>query len=418
MKNRRRIAYRTSFLITLVLVMTIASSRIHAQFQAEVAGTCNGVSVSLPFTDVAGSIFFCTIAEAYVSVLTNGTDATHYSPSAVVTRDQMSAFITRTQDSALRRGSPRAALGQWATPSSFPASALTPLGNTANFVQSDGADLWVSSFNGDSVSRVRASDSKLLDTYTGLAGAYGVLVARGLIYVTGRISHSLYAINPRLTPGSPGAVATVTTQLGALPSGITTDGGYIWTANASGSVSKVNLADGSVQTFAHGMNLRGIIYDGANIWVTDVDSNTLLMLNTTGNLVLQTISMDGAPGYPTFDGTNIWVPNYSYDSVMVVRVKDASGDPLPQPPAANAPLVVATLTGNGLDRPYVAAFDGQRVLVTNNISDKGVSLWKAASLSPLGFCRSPAGTLPQGACSDGINFWFALQGSPNSLARF
>lgn len=236
--------------------------------------------------------------------------------------------------------------------------------------------------------------------------------------MTGFSSHSLYSINPRLTPGSPGAVTTVTSLLGTNPDGITTDGTYIWTANNSGSVSKVNLDNGSVQTFAQGGALRGIIHDGANIWVTDVDSNTLLMLNTTGNLVLQTISIGGAPGFPTFDGTNIWVPNYSGNSVTVVRVKDASGDPLPPSPAPNAPFVVATLTSNGLNHPLLAAFDGQRVLVINNSPGQGVSLWKAANLSPLRFCLSPAGSLPRGACSDGINFWVALPGSPNSLARF
>src|SRR5258706_356802 len=103
-------------LVTLVVILTIASSRTHAQFQPEDSGACSGVSVTLPFMDVAGSIFFCTIAEAYFSGLTNGTDAMHYSPSANVTRDQMSAFVTRTMDQSLKRGSQRAALNQnWTT---------------------------------------------------------------------------------------------------------------------------------------------------------------------------------------------------------------------------------------------------------------------------------------------------------------
>jgi len=60
-----------------------------------------------------GSIFFCQIAEAYFSGLTNGTDATHYSPSTNVTREQMAAFITRTLDQTLKRESERAALDQY-----------------------------------------------------------------------------------------------------------------------------------------------------------------------------------------------------------------------------------------------------------------------------------------------------------------
>jgi len=64
----------------------------------------------------------------------------------------------------------------------------------------------------------------------------------------------------------------------------------------------------------------------------------------------------------------------------------------------------------------VAAFDGQRVLVTNQISGT-VSLWKAADLTPIGVFDTGVNTLPLGACSDGINFWIALQGT-NQLARF
>ena len=78
--------------------------------------------------------------------------------------------------------------------------------------------------------------------------------------------------------------------------------------------------------------------------------------------------------------------------------------------------VLATLTGNGLDNPSEAAFDGQRVLVTNSSGDS-VSLWKAADLTPLGVSSAGAGAAPVGACSDGVNFWITLNG-PGQLARF
>src|SRR5215467_1943409 len=81
------------------------------------ASICGGATATLPFTDVGGNAFFCQIAEAFFSGLTNGTTPTTYSPSAAVPREQMAAFVTRTQDSALRRGSRRAALNQWAAPS-------------------------------------------------------------------------------------------------------------------------------------------------------------------------------------------------------------------------------------------------------------------------------------------------------------
>jgi DNA-binding beta-propeller fold protein YncE len=114
------------------------------------------------------------------------------------------------------------------------------------------------------------------------------------------------------------------------------------------------------------------------------------------------------PRHSVFDGTNIWVPNFNSNSLTVVRVKDAQGNAL-----ATA-FVLATLTGNGMNIPATAAFDGERILVTN-VTGNSVSLWKTADLTPLGFF--PTGSGPSGACSDGLNFWLTLPGIGN-LARF
>jgi hypothetical protein len=130
------------------------------------------------------SPFFCQIAEAFFSGLTNGTSANTYSPSSPVPREQIAAFITRTQDSALRRSSKRAALDQFWTTTPDYASSSGGLGTTAvglqpTLVKSDGADLWVANAGSNTVSRVRGSDGKLLDTWTGATSAGGVLVAMG-----------------------------------------------------------------------------------------------------------------------------------------------------------------------------------------------------------------------------------------------
>jgi len=77
---------------------------------------------------------------------------------------------------------------------------------------------------------------------------------------------------------------------------------------------------------------------------------------------------------------------------------------------------VTTLSGNGLNGPNQAAFDDQRILVTNN-SGNSVSLWKAAHLTPIGAFSTGSGTNPTGACSDGTYFWITLQNT-SQLARF
>jgi hypothetical protein len=145
-----------------------------------------------------------------------------------------------------------------------------------------------------------------------------------------------------------------------------------------------------------------ILFDGANILVTDQGDSKLKKLDASGN-ILQSVTVGSIPEFPVFDGSNIWVPNLSGNSVTVVRARDG--------------LVPATLTGNGLNGPNQTAFDGQRILVTNN-GGNSVSLWKAADLTPIGtFSTGGRGSTPFGACSDGVNFWIALPGA-NQIARF
>jgi hypothetical protein len=171
----------------------------------------------------------------------------------------------------------------------------------------------------------------------------------------------------------------------------------------AGSVSRVDPDTGGTTNIATGfLACRGILFDGTNLWVTDVGDNELKKLDSNGN-VIQTVFVLG-PQFPVFDGSNIWVPNNGPNSLTVVRARDG--------------VVLATLNGNGLSFPWQAAFDGQRILVTNELGNI-VSQWKAADLTPIGnlVIDGPNNAFPFGACSDGINFWITLQGT-NELARF
>jgi hypothetical protein len=78
MKDRLRSA---SILALTIVVLLMTSSRLPAD-----TDTCGGAMTTLPFTDVMGNIFFCQIAEAYFSGLTNGTTPTTYSPNDFVRR--------------------------------------------------------------------------------------------------------------------------------------------------------------------------------------------------------------------------------------------------------------------------------------------------------------------------------------------
>jgi hypothetical protein len=94
----------------------------------------------------------------------------------------------------------------------------------------------------------------------------------------------------------------------------------------------------------------GAVFDGLHVWVTDYNLAKLLKLDANG-AVLQTVTLVSTPQVPVFDGANIWVPNNFGNAVSVVR--------------ASSGVVLATLTGNGLNNPATAAFDGERVPITN-----------------------------------------------------
>jgi hypothetical protein len=405
MKLNPSIMVRTIVLISLLVSLTVLSTGLQAD-----TGTCGGVTITLPFNDVMASPFFCQIAAAYFSGLTNGTgDGTTYSPTQTVTREQMAAFTTRTLDQSLKRGSRRAVAKEWWTPQNVGSLTLTDIGIGPVPVEFDGTDLWVANSN-NNVMRIRPSDGKVLDTWTGAIGGGSIVCAMGKVFIAGGSNPGrLYMIDPTQPAG---AVTTLTDNLGSSPQGIAFDGSRIWTANngSPGSVSIVSLNPVTVSTVMTGFQvLTGIVYDGSSMWVADLGAGTLLRLNTDGGIT-QTISLGVGLMLPVFDGTNIWVPGTDSFSLGVVRVKDAQGNPL-----ANA-YEVARLTGNGMINPVTAAFDGERILVTS-YNNSRICMWKAADLTPLGNFSTGANTGPYGACSDGVNFWITLS-QAGRLARF
>lgn len=398
----RRTRKRALLLAAALVMITAASTRLNAD-----TGMCGGTSITLPFMDVMTSPFFCQIAEAYFSGLANGTTATTYSPGDPVPREQMAAFISRTMDQGVKRAGKRATLDQFWTIQTENNIGLTTVGTGPSLVKFDGSDLWVANHTSGTVSRVKASDGRVLDSppgWTGATGAVGVLVAMGKVFITGQSNPGkLFQLDPSQAPGP----VTLVTPLGANTIGIAFDGQRIWTANlgAPGSVSIVTLNPLSVSTVTAGFSgPTGLVYDGTNMWVTDGGDQMLKKLDANGNVVMS-VSVGNAPAHPGFDGTNIWVPNGNSASVSVVR---ALG-PL-------AGTVLATLTGNGLNSPTQAAFDGERILITNQ-SGGSVSLWRASDLTSIGTFSMGAGTGPLGACSDGLNFWITF-GASNKLARF
>jgi len=359
-----------------------------------------------PFTDV--SPLFCPyILEAYYTGITAGTSATTFSPDAPITRGQAAVFVTKGLDQALGRGSRRAALGQWwtTTPHYDFGLGLTPVGSDPEWVTADGTDLWVANRGDGTVSRVRASDGKLLGNWSGAGQPQQIIVALGRVLVLSR-NGGLYLIDPSQPEGS----AQLAAATGPLSFSMTFDGDRFWVSSDDGSAGSMGVLQIVTPTAALPWTITSVTndqyplagtmgYDGANVWLFDLNGY-MLRLDDAGS-VINVVQGPYALGYPTFDGKNFWVPSGS--GLSVVNAETGS---------------IVTLTGNGMVAPSVAAFDGQRVLVTSgSAAVNRVSLWKAADLTPLGYAFTGNSTQPVGVCSDGINFWITLSGS-GQLARF
>jgi len=358
--------------------------------------------------DVSDAQFCPFVLEIFYLGITTGTTPTTYDPTANVSRLQMAAFLARSVDRVLKRGSPRAAAGKFWIPQNDTVLPLTNLANGAQWAKSDGADVWATSFNSATIARVRASDGKLLETWTGATSVEQPLVAMGKVFAPAFINTNgaLYMIDPSQPAG---VVTTVASNLGDRPIGITFDGSRIWTANfgnntSGGGISIVTpgatIPWASTNVTAGFAGLSGAVFDGANVWVTDTGAEKLFKLDAAG-AILMTVTVPVDPRMPAFDGTNIWVPTSSA-AVAVVR-------------ASNGALL-ATLTGNGLGNSFQAAFDGEKVLITD-LTENQVSVFKAADFTPIGFFPTGSGTNPKGVCSDSLNFWIVFSNT-NRLARF
>jgi DNA-binding beta-propeller fold protein YncE len=414
MKVNRSMAVRLVLLISLMASLTVLSSRLQAD-----TGSCGGVPLTLPFTDVQGNAFFCQIAAAYFSGLTNGTSATTYTPSQPVPREQMAAFITRTMDQSLKRGSKRAAIGKWwdAKHPNFQFVKTFSADLDPQLIACDGHAVWVAWSGSGSLSRhnshANAPFEEQVYRWTGAPNAHGILaVGETAFIVSNEPIGKLYT-----TSASFNTTLLISSDVGPAPFALTTDGDFLWIANygnfpSTGGVTRIRPDNSAKQSFTSGFTHPvGILFDGANLWVTDDElapngNSTLKRVDLTSGAVIQTIPMQSGAAFPVFDGTNLWVLNPYSNSVSVVRAVGGLRG-----------TVLQTLTGNGLSKPIAAAFDGERIAITNE-TGASVSLFRATDLTPLGSISFP-GQAPRGICSDGIYFYMTNpNGAGPKVSRF
>jgi hypothetical protein len=99
---------------------------------------------------------------------------------------------------------------------------------------------------------------------------------------------------------------------------MTFDGSNIWSAGSDSSrtVTKLRASDGSLLgTYPMSGFLGGIVFDGANIWVTNENMATVSELRASDGANLGSFPTQIAPWAIVFDGSNIWVGNADSSSL-------------------------------------------------------------------------------------------------------
>ena len=140
----------------------------------------------------------------------------------------------------------------------------------------------------------------------------------------------------------------------------------------------------------------GVAFDGASIWVTNSDSNTVTKLRASDGAVLGTFSAGSNPIGMAFDGANIWVANNGSNTVTKLRASDGA--------------CVGTCTFTVGLYPFGIAFDGANIWVAN-WGGNTVTKLRASDGACAGTCTFGVGAYPAAVAFDGANIWVANSGS-------
>jgi DNA-binding beta-propeller fold protein YncE len=75
-------------------------------------------------------------------------------------------------------------------------------------------------------------------------------------------------------------------------------------------------------SFVSGTNPFGVAFDGANVWVTNLNGNNVTKFRAADGAVVGSFSVGAFPAGVAFDGAAIWVANYHGNSVTKLRAAD------------------------------------------------------------------------------------------------
>ena len=168
---------------------------------------------------------------------------------------------------------------------------------------------------------------------------------------------------------------------------------YVATAN----VISVNIP---LATTTYGVGTstapNGIAFDGTNIWITNYTGNSVTKISSAGATTTYSLGAGAAPTGIAYDGTNMWSSNLLNNSVTKI-----------------SPAGATTTYSNVGSTPQAIVFDGTNMWIANNA---GNSVTKITPLGATSTYSVGVGTNPVAIAFDGTNMWTANISS-NSVTK-
>ena len=258
----------------------------------------------------------------------------------------------------------------------------------------DGANVWVTHWNDNSVTKLRASDGAVLGIYTVPGSPYAVIFDGANIWVSmWNNANGAGGTVAKLRASDGTLLANV--AVGGSPMAFAFDGSYVWVANGINNVTKLDFDGTPLGTFPAGSFAAALVCDGAHLWAADQLDNAVTKLDLNGNKIAS-YPTGSQPLALTFDGTNVWVANAGDGTVTELRSSDGA--------------LVGTFAA--VYNPSAIGFDGTNIVV---FGGAGMARLRASDGTLLD-TTSIAGRTVYGLAFDGVNFWGA--DSTNKISKY
>jgi len=180
--------------------------------------------------------------------------------------------------------------------------------------------IWVTSSNGNSVSRIDPATGDIRQTIQVGGGPAGAAVGGGAVWVANGLDGTL----SRIDPTADRVVQTIT--IGNGPSGVAYGEGAVWVTNsADGTVSQVDPDTGIVtRTLPAVIGASGVAVAFGRVWITSPPSGSVVTLDPRSGRVLQRIGVGVDPDAVAAGAGAVWIANRADATISKIDPRSAA----------------------------------------------------------------------------------------------